>query len=141
MKVMFDTNIYISFIRDRLHEDILLQRGTTKYLSAIVLMELWAGAKNREAERLLHKLQRPYAAAGRIVVLDPARYMTAGQLLCDLRPEHADLVKQAGFTNDIQIALTALLVGARLYTENRKHFGIISGFMKGLSVEYRCPRS
>jgi len=33
MKVMFDTNIYISFIRDRAHGAELQRRGTTKYLS------------------------------------------------------------------------------------------------------------
>jgi len=45
MKVMFDTNIYISFIRNRTHTAELQRRGTVKYLSAIVLMELWAGAR------------------------------------------------------------------------------------------------
>jgi len=42
MKVMFDTNIYISFIRNKTHSTELLRRGTIKYLSGIVLMELWA---------------------------------------------------------------------------------------------------
>ena len=49
MKVMFDTNIYISFIRNRSHATELVRGGTVKYVSAIVLMELWAGAGTRKA--------------------------------------------------------------------------------------------
>jgi len=66
MKVMFDTNIYISFIRNRTHRTHsaeLQRRGTTKYLSAVVLMELWAGSRDRRGERLLHQLQKPYMDA------------------------------------------------------------------------------
>lgn len=40
MRVMFDTNIYISFIRNRSHASELVRGGTVKYVSAIVLMEL-----------------------------------------------------------------------------------------------------
>ena len=50
MKVMFDTNIYISFIRNRAHNTELQRRGTTKYLSAVVLMELWAGSRDRRGQ-------------------------------------------------------------------------------------------
>jgi len=59
MKVMFDTNIYISFIRNTTHSTELLRRGTTKYLSGVVLMELWAGIRNKRGERLLNQLQKP----------------------------------------------------------------------------------
>ncbi|MBW1817053.1 MAG: type II toxin-antitoxin system VapC family toxin [Deltaproteobacteria bacterium] len=137
MKAMFDTNIYISFIRNRTHHDILLQRGTVKYMSAVVLMELWAGSKTRKADRLLHQLQRPYAKAGRIITLRAGHYIAAGHLLSDLKPEHKKLAKQADFINDIQIALTALHVGATLYTENKKHFRVIAEMVNGLKVEYR----
>ena len=54
MKCMFDTNVYISFIRDRSYSSELQRRGTVKYLSAIVLMELWAGTKTKKT-----KIHRP----------------------------------------------------------------------------------
>jgi len=38
MKVMFDTNVYISYIRSGHHQDHLEKRGTVKYLAATVLM-------------------------------------------------------------------------------------------------------
>ena len=52
MKCMFDTNVYISYIRDRSYSTELQRRGTVKYLSAIVLMELWAGTKTKKAKKL-----------------------------------------------------------------------------------------
>ncbi len=61
MKSMFDTSVYISFIRDRSHSSELQRRGTVKYLSAIVLMELWAGSKakkNKEASQPTSKTLR-----------------------------------------------------------------------------------
>ena len=71
MIVVFDTNVYISFIRDQSHAAELLQRGTRKYLSAVVLMELWAGARTRRAERLIDRLEKPYVAANRVITLRP----------------------------------------------------------------------
>jgi predicted nucleic acid-binding protein len=53
MKVMFDTNADSSFIRDRSHAGELQLRGTVKYISAVTLMELWAGARIKKAERLI----------------------------------------------------------------------------------------
>ena len=136
MKVMFDTNIYISFIRNRTHADELLRRGTVKYLSAIVLMELWAGGRTRKAERLLYQLQKPYADAGRVVTLNSEQYIAIGHFFADLPPEYRELSKKADFLNDVQIAITALSIGANLYTENRIHFDIIHRRIKSLKVKY-----
>jgi len=136
MKVMFDTNIYISFIRNHTHAAQLQQRGSVKYLSAIALMELWAGAKTKKAERLIHQLQKPYKDAARIVALNPEHYITIGHFLSDLPPEYRNLCKKAGFLNDVQIAMTAISIGATLYTENATHFDIIRSGIKPLTVEY-----
>jgi predicted nucleic acid-binding protein len=56
MKCMFDTNVYISHIRDRSHSTELQRKGTVKYLSAIVLMELWAGSKTKKAKKPISQL-------------------------------------------------------------------------------------
>lgn len=136
MKVMFDTNIYISFIKNRTHSQKLQQRGTVKYLSAIVLMELWAGARNKKAERLINQLQKPYENADRIVTLNSKHYIDIGQFFSDLPSRYRELCKKSDFVNDVQIAVTALSIGAILYTENVTHFDIIRGKMKSLKVEY-----
>jgi predicted nucleic acid-binding protein len=139
MKVMFDTNIYISFIRNRSFEHILQQRGSIKYISAIVLMELWGGARTRKAEGLLNQLQKPYKDSNRIVTLSISDYISTGNIIANLPVMYHDLRKRADFINDIQIALSALSIGATLYTENKKHFDIIKSLLKGLKVEYPTP--
>ena len=136
MKVMFDTNIYISFIQNRSHASELLRVGTVKYVSAIVLMELWAGARTKKAERLLSQLQRPYESADRIVVLNSQHYIIAGQFFSDLAPKYRELCRKSDFVNDVQIALAALSIGATLYTENVIHFEIIRSKLKSLKLEY-----
>ncbi|MCP4668067.1 MAG: type II toxin-antitoxin system VapC family toxin [Deltaproteobacteria bacterium] len=136
MKVMFDTNIYISFIRNQSHRGELQRLGSAKYLSAIVLMELWAGARSKKAQKLLRQLQRPYLTSSRIVTLTERHYITTGEFLSSLPPEHRSLSTRANFVSDVQISLTALSIGATLFTEDRVHFGIISGRMSTLKVEY-----
>ena len=133
---MFDTNIYISFIRNRAHSAELQRRGTTKYLSGVVLMELWAGSRNRRGERLLHQLQKPYMDAGRIVTLTFQDYIRIGEFFSDLPAMYNALSKKADFLNDIQIAHTAVAIGATLYTENIVHFNIIANSLKQLRVAH-----
>ncbi|GFP19618.1 hypothetical protein HKBW3S03_01123 [Candidatus Hakubella thermalkaliphila] len=136
MKVMFDTNIYIAWMRERKYEPLMLKYGTVKYLSSIVLMELWAGAKTRQASRLVETLQRPYLKAGRVVPMTVKNYILAGQIISNLPVSYKDVISKSDFVNDIQIALTALSVGASLYTNNETHFEIISSTLKKLNVIY-----
>ena len=133
---MFDTNIYISFIRDRSHYVVLQRRGTVKYLAGIVLMELWAGAKTSKAKKLIGQLQKPYLSAGRLVVLSAKSHIAMGQFFADLPHQYDSLAKRAGFVNDVHLALTALAIGALLYTEDKTHFEIIQSRMPALKVEY-----
>lgn len=133
---MYDTNVYVSFIRDRSHADELQRRGTIKYLSAIVLMELWAGSKSKIAERLIHRLQKPYWDAGRIVTLPMKRYIEIGHFFADLPRQYMALSKESTFLNDVQIAFTALSIGATLYTEDSTHFDIIQSRLNSLKVKY-----
>jgi len=139
MKVLYDTNVYISYIRNRTYENVLQKRGTIKYLSAIVLMELWAGAKTKRAERLISQLQKPYIDAGRIVLLRADHYVAIGNFISDLPKEHIGLTKKSDFLNDVQIAMTALSIGATLFTENIAHFEIIRSNIHQLKVNYLTP--
>jgi predicted nucleic acid-binding protein len=136
MKVMFDTNVYISFIRDRSHAEKLQFRGTVKYISAITLMELWAGARIKKAERLVHQLQKPYVDARRIVTLDPKHYIAMSHFFAGLSHQYGTLVKSAGFVNDVQIAFGAISIAALLYTEDKGHFDVIKNGLRPLNVEY-----
>ena len=136
MKILFDTNVYISFIRNRSHSLELQRHGTVKYLSAIVLMELWAGARTKKAKKLINQLQRPYASSRRIVTPGVINYIAMGKFFADLPNRYDSLVKTAGFVNDLQIAFAALSIGALLYTEDKDHFRIIKRRIPSLKVEY-----
>ena len=136
MKNMFDTNVYISFIRDRSHSSELQRRGTIKYLSAIVLMELWAGSRTKKAKKLLNQLQKPYVSSGRVVTLGESYYIAMGQFFTALPTQYDTLAKSTGFVNDVYLAFTALSIGAILYTEDKNHFQIIKSRIPALKVEY-----
>ncbi len=136
MKCMFDTNVYISYIRDRSHSTELQRRGTVKYLSAIVLMELWAGTKTKKSKKLIDQLQKPYVRAGRIVTLGASKFIAMGQFFADLPNQYDTLAKNAGFANDVHLAFTTLSMGALLYTEDKTHFQIIKSRMPSLKVEF-----
>ncbi len=136
MKVIFDTNIYISWVRDRSFEDHLLKRGSIKYISAVVLMELWAGARTKKAARLVSDLQKPYIKAGRVIPVSIGNHIEAGRFLSTLSEGHKNLLKKSDFINDIQIAYSAFSTGATLYTNNKTHFEIINTGIKNLKVEY-----
>ena len=136
MKCMFDTNVYISFIRDRSHSTELQRRGTVKYLSAIVLMELWAGTKTKKAKKLINQLQKPYMRAGRIITLGTSNFIRMGQFFAYLPSQYDTLAKNAGFVNDVYLAFTTLSIGALLYTEDKTHFQIIKNRIPSLKVEF-----
>jgi predicted nucleic acid-binding protein len=93
MKVMFDTNADSSFIQDRSHAGELQLRGTVKYISAVTLMELWAGARIKKAERLILQLQKPYFDARRVVTLDANHYIAMGHFFAGLPRQYDKLAK------------------------------------------------
>jgi predicted nucleic acid-binding protein len=43
-RAVIDTNLYIDWLNAGRHEDVLFRRDAVKYLSAVVMLELYAGA-------------------------------------------------------------------------------------------------
>ena len=136
MKVVFDTNIYIDFLRSGLFSELLYENKTLKYMSPTVLSELWAGAKNNPSERTLSQLQKPYQIHHRIIDQTPNMSIALGQFLCDIPNSNKDLIRKASFLNDIRIALETSSIGAVLYTNNKSDFQMIKNRMKKLAVEF-----
>ncbi len=136
MKVLFDTNIYINWIRERKYPELMLDVYTQKYLSNYVLMELWAGAKTKQASRIIEKLQKPYLKAGRVITLNTNHFITIGQILSDMPITQKSKTKNAGFINDLCIGLSALAVGAILFTTNKSDFKIIKSFLPQVKIVY-----
>jgi predicted nucleic acid-binding protein len=123
-KVILDTNVYIDWINRGLGEARILGGGLIRYLSAIVVMELRAGARTRSGRSAIDRLVRPYAAGGRLVTPSVAVFEHAGSLLHRLKLAGRE-VRSAAFVNDVLLALSARSIGATVVTTNVRDFEAI----------------
>jgi len=120
-RTVLDTNIYIDWLNEGLHEDLVLGSGRVRILSAIVLMELRAGAVTRRATKGVDRLAQAYGTAQRLAAPTSKVYDEAGTVLQKLRSDGRD-VRRASLVNDVLIALTARAQGARVVTRDASDF-------------------
>ena len=124
-KALLDTNVYIGWLNRGLFADLVTGRGLARYLSAVVEMELRAGAETRGARRALDALVRAYRAGNRVLAPSPAIFSEAGGVL--QRLGHAGReVRRASLVDDVLIALTARAIGATVLTADAD-FEVIRG--------------
>jgi len=123
-KVVLDTNVYIDWINRALHEGHMVGSGAIRYLSAVVVMELRAGARSPAGRSAIDRLVRAYAAGDRLIPPSQAVFERAGSVLrrCKLAGRE---VRSAAFVNDVLIALTARSIGATVVTSNLGDFEAI----------------
>lgn len=122
-RVVIDTNIYVDWLNEGQHEVVLFQREAVKYLSAVVLMELSAGAFSARDRRLVREVTSAFAKVGRILVPAVAIYEEAGDVLRRLQESRGYTVASAyGLVNDVLIALSARSIGATVITQNERDF-------------------
>jgi len=126
LKKLIDTNIFIDrFLNPDAYQDIFLSEGLA-YLSAIVSMELRAGAHTREAIHAYSEIRNLFRRVDRIVVPSVKDYEQAGEIIAGLQSVKGyDIKKCASITNDCLLAVSARSMGALLYTQNRKDFEAI----------------
>jgi predicted nucleic acid-binding protein len=125
-RVVIDTNVYIDWFNAGRYEEVLFQRDTVKHLSAIVLMELRAGAFSPKDRRLVRRVEAAFAKAGRILVPSRAVFADAGEALRRLHTDHSfDLAASHSIVNDVLIALSARSIGATVVTQNARHYSAI----------------
>src|SRR5271166_5183868 len=120
--VIFDTSVLVDDLRTGCHQERIAATAGLVRTSAVVLAELWRGARKPAEREFLRALQRNHP------VLTPAagNWLESGQLLGKISAEK-------GFTSgkvrdlhfDVLIALTARSHGARLITSNRADFEMI----------------
>lgn len=136
-KVIPDTNIWIDWLNTGRHEAVLFGRETLKYLSAIVLMELYAGAASPTDRRNIGRIHRTFQRVGRIVLPTVDTIANAGQLLQRLRWQAGEGgKKKAGFSHDVLIALSARQLGATVLTSNAVDFERIRSLTR---FEFEVP--
>jgi predicted nucleic acid-binding protein len=131
MPVLFDASIYISGLRAGGGLSLLLQRWareTPLWLSAVVLEELYAGAKPAD-HRVLAKLERDFWKAGRILIPNLSDWSNAGKILARLGQKHGyEQIGRARLTNDALIATSASRMGVQVITTNQRDFARLAEF-------------
>jgi tRNA(fMet)-specific endonuclease VapC len=126
-RLVIDTNVYIDWLDQGRHEDVLFQSDAVKYLSAVVLMELRAGAVARADRRLVQRFETAFARAGRILAPSPEVFAQAGDALRRLQVEAGyDLRRSHSMVNDVLIALSARSIGATVVTRNERDYRAIA---------------
>lgn len=132
MKVVYDTCLYIDLLRSGDRLSLFRDRNHIRYLSPIVVMELMAGARTPKQRKIVDQLIAPYSKAKRLLFLSPSLYYKAGECLAKLP---AQQVPKKGFSHDLLIALSALSIGATLFTSNKDDFARIRRYIP-ITVEY-----
>jgi predicted nucleic acid-binding protein len=128
--LVIDTNVYIDWLNARRHGDVLFQSGVATHLSAVVLMELSAGASPRDL-RLIQRLESPFRKARRILLPSLAVFSEAGDVLRRLRVERDyDLAASHSIVNDVLIALSARSIGAAVASQNERDFRAIQSLRR-----------
>jgi predicted nucleic acid-binding protein len=95
-------------------------------MSAVVLMELRAGAFARPDRRLLDRIETAFDKAGRILVPTRRVFTEAGDALRRLQAARGFRRESpAAMANDVLIALSARSIGATVVTENERHYRAI----------------
>ena len=125
--VIFDTSVLVDDLRTGCHQQRMESVGGLLRTSAVVLAELWRGARKPAEREFLRALQRDHP------VLSPTagNWLESGQLLAKVGADKeftSQKLRDLHF--DVLIALTARSHGARLITSNRADFELICGHCK-----------
>jgi predicted nucleic acid-binding protein len=124
-RLVIDTNIYIDWFNAGRHEDILFQRNAVKHLSAVVLMELRAGAFSSADRRLVRRVASAFEKTGRILAPSRNVFDEAGDALRRLQERGVRIETSHSIVNDVLIALSARSIGATVVTQNERDFKAI----------------
>lgn len=134
-RVVIDTNVYIDWINRGRYEEVLFPRETVKYLSAVVLMELRAGAFTERDRRLLRRLETAFERAGRILTPSLRVFSEAGDALRRLRVDRGyGTGASNSIANDVLVALSARSIGAAVVTQNERDYRAIQAVRPFLLV-------
>ena len=98
------------------------------WLTAVVLEELYAGARGAE-RRAVDRLGRDFERAGRLLVPTLDDWRQTGLLLADLAERYGyEHIGRGRLTNDALVATVAVRQGLTLLTTNRRDFARLAEF-------------
>lgn len=123
LKVIFDTNIYIAWLKAGFYEELILERSFVRYMSTIVLMELRTGAFTKSSQRIIEDIYLTFSRTGRLIAPTPTTFWEVGCLLQILQKDKGyELKKCYHLVNDALIALSSRQIGATVITQNENDF-------------------
>ena len=130
MPLLLDTNVYLDALKSGAgatrFEQQFLPLVFQTYLSSVVVEELYAGALDDRAVRLVERQVGALERVGRVVTPLFEDWKRAGKLVAVItRREPGRKPKVQQMLNDILLALSARRMGADLYTLNRDDFKLI----------------
>jgi predicted nucleic acid-binding protein len=139
VKYILDTNIYLYAINSEAGEEFFTRRFFPlifrTYLASVVIEELYAGAIDTQAIRLVERYVRALERTSRIVSPTFQDWKDAGKLVAQItRKEPGRKSKVQQMLNDILLALCARQIGATVCTFNRSDFTLIRQY-KPFSLE------
>ena len=125
-RLVIDTGLYIDWLNVGRHEAVLFQRDAVRYLSAVVMLELYAGAVSIRDRRILRDVVSTFGEVGRILVPSSTIYEDAGHVLRALQESRGYRIGGSpSLVNDVLIALSARSIGAAVVTSNARDFTAI----------------
>jgi predicted nucleic acid-binding protein len=127
---LLDSSIYVSALRSQEAAAALerLIAGTILWLSAVVLEELYAGARERH-RKVVERWERDFDRAGRILLPNLSDWIEAGKVLQRLADKYDyERIGRGRLTNDALIAMSAARMGIRVITGNEKDFRKLAEF-------------
>lgn len=124
--IVFDSSILVDQFRTSCHgERIDALAGSVCY-SAVVLSELWRGARGAEEKAVLES----FAQRGPVLTPTEKDWIESGRILAAIRTRRGfEPIKMRDLHFDVLIALTAGAHGARLITSNRADFELIQEYL------------
>ena len=144
MPILLDTNIYLFAIRSERGSLFFARRFLPlvfqTYLSSIVAEELFAGALDTTAVRLVERHIGALEKAGRLVTPTFQDWKDAGKIIAQsTRKEPGRKSKTQQMLNDILLALSARRIGAEFFTFNREDFELIRRYRSFSLTTLREP--
>ena len=99
------------------------------WLSAVVLMELLAGASDSKSREHLLEFEREFSTLQRVLVPIERDWSIAGQVLAQLGAKYAyEQVRRSRMTNDALIAMSAARNGFTVFTKDAADFERIAEY-------------
>ena len=131
-----DTNVYIHALRDsgRLAKlkRFLIRAGTRLRVSAVVALELRAGARTPVQTQAVRDLLASYGRRDRVFIPSVAAYLEGGRVLAALgATEGVDVSRAGSLVNDVLIATSCREEALRLVTENTGDFAMLQRHLRG----------